>query len=185
MNLVSRRDIDRLWPRHIEESIGLYPLLRGASVLDVGTGAGLPGMVLAILDTTDRRYTLLERSERKCRFLRHVVAELQLNNVQVVCADFDSAECPAEGYATLCARALASPAVLWPRLRRWLAVDGQLLIACGPTSRIDLPAEHQAQQYTLEWLTTGANLPASGEALAAANQRGVVRIRMLRKEDKQ
>jgi 16S rRNA (guanine527-N7)-methyltransferase len=188
VNLVSRRDVDRLWPRHIEESIALHSLVEGESVLDVGTGGGLPGMVLAILDAgaidSMRRYTLLERSERKCRFLRHVVAELQLNNVHVICADVDSAECPAGGYATVCARALASPALLWPRLRRWLAADGQLLIACGPQSRKDLPAEHEMQGFTLEWLTPGANAATPSETFAHTNQRGVVRISMIAKEDK-
>ena len=100
VNLVGRRDISNLWERHIEDALFLYQCLPPLNVapwlLDVGTGGGLPGMVMAILDhkpgadkpEDQRNYVLADRSERKVRFLNHVVAELKLTNVRTLCGDF-------------------------------------------------------------------------------------------------
>ena len=75
-NLVSAASLDTLWTRHFLDSAQLAPLLaddeRGHTV-DVGSGAGLPGMVLAILDA-DRRVSLVEANGKRCTFLREVAA---------------------------------------------------------------------------------------------------------------
>ncbi len=72
INLVSAREIDALWERHIGDSLGLLPFLPPAAELtDLGSGAGFPGLVLAI--ATDRPTTLVEADQRKAAFLREVV----------------------------------------------------------------------------------------------------------------
>ena len=126
INLVGREDMAQLWPRHIEDALFLYHCLptveRASWLLDVGTGGGLPGMVLGIVDSS-RNYVLLDRSERKIRFLNQVVAELKLTNVFPVCGDFLkplSAEFP-DVFNVICARAVAPPDKLWSQVNHLLS----------------------------------------------------------------
>lgn len=184
MNLVGRQDIDRLWPRHIEDSLFLYRCLPQRSqsgwVLDVGSGGGLPGMVLAIADSNEpgRNFVLFDRSERKVRFLTQVAAELKLKNVVTMNGDFtqpitDANESlgllpdatgarlavPAQ-FPVICARAVAPPDELWDNLQHLLADNGELLVACGPQTREQLPSGVQVEWYENR----------------ASNGRGVVRL---------
>ena len=127
-NLVSRRDLLRLRERHIEDSLALLPWCAG-TVVDVGSGAGLPGVPLAIARPR-MAVALLERSERKCAFLRHVALELDLDNVAVLQADARRWR-PTEGFDTGVARAVAPPPAAWRLLRPLLAPAGSALL---PTS---------------------------------------------------
>ena len=124
-NLVSRGDLLRLRERHIEDSLALLPWCAG-SVVDVGSGAGLPGVPLAIA-RPEMAVALLERSEHKCAFLRHVARELDLDNVVVLQADARRWR-PAEGFDTGVARAVAPPAAAWRLLRPLLAPAGSALL---------------------------------------------------------
>lgn len=77
-NLVGPRTLDRVWMRHIADSAQLLPLVPTARKwIDIGSGAGFPGMVLAILlrDRTDSEVHLVESNSRKCAFLRAVSRE--------------------------------------------------------------------------------------------------------------
>ena len=97
-------------------------------------------MVLGIVDNK-RNYVLLDRSERKIRFLNQVVAELELTNVFPVCADFLeplSAELP-DVFNAICSRAVAPPDKLWGQINHLLSKKGELLVACGPQTRQQLP----------------------------------------------
>jgi len=81
--LVGPREQDRVWDRHVLNSAAMAPLLpRTGSVLDVGSGAGLPGIPLA-LARPDLTVVLLEPLLRRATFLQEVVAELGLANVRV------------------------------------------------------------------------------------------------------
>ena len=81
--LVGPREQDRIWDRHLLNSAAMAPLLpRAGSVLDVGSGAGLPGVPLA-LARPDLAVVLLEPLLRRATFLQEVVAELGLGNVRV------------------------------------------------------------------------------------------------------
>lgn len=75
-NLVGRGDLDRLWERHVEDSLQLVPLAagRGARWIDLGSGGGFPGLVVAIArDGTDM--TLVEANGKKAAFLAHAAGE--------------------------------------------------------------------------------------------------------------
>ena len=76
-NLTGVRGADEVVDRHLVESFALRPLLKGTHVADVGSGGGLPGVPLAIVEP-ERRFTLIESRAKRVRFLRHVVAELEL-----------------------------------------------------------------------------------------------------------
>lgn len=92
INLTAIRDAAETWDRHVLDSLTLLPVLGEAEigegrervrVLDVGSGGGLPGLVLACV-MPDADFVLLDSTEKKCRFLSHAAAELGLANVTVV-----------------------------------------------------------------------------------------------------
>lgn len=79
-NLTSIRDPKEMLIKHILDSLVVSPYLEGKTFIDVGTGAGLPGIPLAILNP-EKAFTLLDSLGKRIRFLKHVVFELQLTSV--------------------------------------------------------------------------------------------------------
>lgn len=82
-NLTAIRDLDAMITRHLLDSLSISPFVVGKRVLDVGTGAGLPGIPLAII-YPDKQFTLLDSNQKKTRFLQQVVYTLKLHNVKIV-----------------------------------------------------------------------------------------------------
>jgi len=84
INLVSPSTLNDVWGRHILDSAQLWPILReiNAPVIDLGSGGGLPGIVLAIAGI--KQITMVESDTRKCIFLREVSRETKLTNVNVI-----------------------------------------------------------------------------------------------------
>jgi 16S rRNA (guanine527-N7)-methyltransferase len=128
-NLTAVRDPAEMVTRHLLDSLVVLPHVRGRAV-DVGSGAGLPGLPLAIADPA-LHVTLLDSNGKKARFLRHVQRQLALPNVEVVEARAE-AHAPAAPFDTVVTRAFGS---LRDFLRstgglaadgRWLAMKGKL-----------------------------------------------------------
>lgn len=105
-NLTAVRDPAEMQSLHIADSISVAPFLRGKSCLDVGSGAGLPGIPLAILQP-DRQFTLLDTNGKKTRFIQQAVLELGLPNVKVVQTRVESWQ-PAAPFEAIISRAFAS-----------------------------------------------------------------------------
>jgi 16S rRNA (guanine527-N7)-methyltransferase len=129
-NLTGVRGADEVVDRHLVESFALRALLKGTFVADVGSGAGLPGLPLAIAEP-QRHFTLIESRAKRVRFLRHVVAELGLTNTEVahVRAEDLTVERP---FDTVLARAVAPPAELL-RICRHLTAAGSILLLLTAT----------------------------------------------------
>lgn len=81
-NLTAIRDVDQMINLHLLDSLSTLPFITGEKIIDVGTGPGLPGMVLAIC-FPEKRFTLLDSNGKKTRFLTQVKMELGMNNVTV------------------------------------------------------------------------------------------------------
>ena len=132
--LIGPRETDRLWCRHIMNSVSLRGLIDcGAAVVDVGSGAGLPGIPLA-LARPDLRVTLLDSLLRRTQFLEAVVDELGLTSrVSVVRA---RAEETGQSYDVVVARAVAPLVKLVP----WCAqlMRGGLLALKGSSARKEI-----------------------------------------------
>src|SRR5690606_40203064 len=91
--LIGPLELPRLWSRHVVNSVLVAPLLRSGRVGDVGSGAGLPGLVLAIA-RPDAHLVLIEPMERRVDWLTEEAAALGLDNVEVVRARAEEAELP-------------------------------------------------------------------------------------------
>jgi len=86
VNLISRKDEDQIVSRHFLESIGFLKACdfpSQARVLDLGSGAGFPGIPMALI-RPDLSMILVESTKKKAEFLRHIVKKLDLNNIQVI-----------------------------------------------------------------------------------------------------
>lgn len=107
INLVSNGSLSDFWNRHIVDSCQLIPYVRGRKVLDVGSGGGFPGMVLAIAGDFD--VTCVDSDSRKMIFLSEV-ARLTQTKVRIITARVE--EMPEEKFDTVCARGFADLSVL-------------------------------------------------------------------------
>ena len=102
-NLVARSSLDAVWHRHIADSAQLVPLgASGSAWVDIGSGAGLPGLVIAII--TEDPVTLIEPRKLRAEFLRRAANELELAKVVVVASKAQSAS---GHYDVITARAVA------------------------------------------------------------------------------
>ena len=79
VNLTAIRDRDQMVTAHIDDSLSARPLLKGTRILDVGTGAGFPGLPLAIVEP-DREFHLVDSNNKKIQFVQHVAGVLFLRN---------------------------------------------------------------------------------------------------------
>ena len=144
--LIGPREVDRLWDRHIDNSLAVTEdracLPADATVLDVGSGAGLPGIVWAIA-RPDLDVTLLEPLERRIRFLELAVAQLEVRNVTVVRGR--AQDCHAQ-YDRVTARAVAAMSKLLPWLAPLVAGGGRMVLMKGERAEAEIT---QAQP----WLT--------------------------------
>lgn len=82
-NLTAIRDPREMVIKHLLDSLSIYPHIQGKSVLDVGTGPGLPGIPVSICDT-NKHWTLIDSNGKKTRFLLQMKADLALHNLDVV-----------------------------------------------------------------------------------------------------
>ena len=105
-NLVAPRERDFLLTRHLLDSLSIANWLQEGSLLDVGTGAGLPGLPLAIIDP-QREVTLVDSAGKKIRFIRHVGRALKLENIHPVHGRIEEWE-QTGGYANITSRAFSS-----------------------------------------------------------------------------
>ncbi|MBB3693862.1 16S rRNA (guanine527-N7)-methyltransferase [Sphingomonas sp. BK580] len=104
-NLIAPATVEQIWSRHLLDSAQLLDLAgRGGEWLDIGTGAGFPGMVIAAL--SDRPVTMVEPRARRVDFLSAAAAELGLHNATVVRGRVETL--PPRHYAVISARAVAS-----------------------------------------------------------------------------
>lgn len=94
-NLTAIRDLTKMVAAHLLDSLSVVPFLSGENVLDVGSGAGLPGIPIAVAKP-NCKVTLLDSNHKKAAFLRQAVADLALKNANVVCDRVESWAAPAE-----------------------------------------------------------------------------------------
>lgn len=133
LGLIGPLEPPRLWSRHIINSVLLAPLLRPGVVGDVGTGAGLPGLVLAIA-RPDVNFVLIEPMERRVEWLRSETARLDLGNVEVIRARGEEASLRVP-LDQVTARAVSALKTLIPLTAPLVRAGGELVFMKG--ARVD------------------------------------------------
>lgn len=137
-NLTAIRDPLEMVTKHLLDSLAVLPQLHGGTVLDVGSGAGLPGIPLAIADAA-RQFTLLDSNGKKTRFLLQAKGELRLSNLSVVHSRLERYR-PGQLFDTVTARAFASLADMVAGTAHLLAPGGTLLAMKGEYPQDELEA---------------------------------------------
>jgi len=129
-NLTAVRDPEQMVTLHVLDSFSILPHLANAHTLvDVGTGAGLPGIPLAIA-RPDLRVTLLDSSHKKATFLEQARAELKLENVAVACERVERWH-PQAKFDAVVSRAFAELADFVQGARHLVSADGTMLAMKG------------------------------------------------------
>jgi 16S rRNA (guanine527-N7)-methyltransferase len=149
LGLIGPLEPPRLWTRHIINSVLVAPLLRPGVVGDIGTGAGLPGLVLAIA-RPDVEFVLIEPMERRVAWLEEQVAHLSLDNVIVRRA---RAEEVAQEFTLdqVTARAVSAFAKLIPLTVPLVRTGGELVLMKGANAEREVDAASKAiRKYHLE-----------------------------------
>ncbi len=128
-NLTSVRKPRDIVCRHILDSLAIVPYLHGHHILDLGTGAGLPGIPLAAA-RPDITVTLLDSNAKKLRFVRHVMADLRLDNVRVRHCKMEDYR-PAQPFDTVVCRAFSSLADILRHVNEVCTEQGRILAMKG------------------------------------------------------
>lgn len=135
-NLTAVRNPEEMVGFHLLDSLAVLPYIKPGTIADIGTGAGLPGIPLAIC-LPDCRFTLVDSNSKKTRFVQQAVLELQLKNVEVVHSRVELL--PVDGlYSTVITRAFASMPEIINLAGHILADDGWLLAMKGRTPEQEL-----------------------------------------------
>ncbi|HYA38968.1 MAG TPA: 16S rRNA (guanine(527)-N(7))-methyltransferase RsmG [Candidatus Methylomirabilis sp.] len=149
-NLTAVRDPEQMVPRHLLDSLSVLPFLQGSRVLDIGTGAGLPGIPLA-LARPELTFTLLDSNAKKTRFVTQAIHELGLQNVQVVQERVEKFH-PTEKFDTLIARAFASIPDMLAASRHLCSSHGRFLLMKGVFPQEELAAVTDGYQAEVKAL---------------------------------
>lgn len=169
-NLTAVTEPGEMVDRHLVDSLSIRPFLQGRRVLDAGTGAGLPGVVLAIVEP-DRHFILVDSNGKKIRFLRHIKRSLELDNIEPIQARVEtlSLDPPPD---EIIARALAPLPRLVEWLSPWLATGARLLAMkaeIGESERAGVGDAYNVAIEPLSWPGQTAN-----RSLAIVESRGPI-----------
>jgi len=151
LNLIAARDTTVVWQRHIEDSLQLAPLVPtdASRAVDLGTGGGFPGLVLAL--ATGIPFDLIESDRRKAAFLRTAIRETGAPAVVHACRIEAAQVVPAQ---LVTARALAPLARLLPMAARLLTEDGLCLFLKGAN------LDEEVAEAERTWSMTTSRVPS-------------------------
>lgn len=152
-NLTAIRDEQAMVSLHLLDSLAIVPWLEGRSVLDVGTGAGLPGIPIAIA-RPDLKITLLDSCGKKTYFLQEVKRALGLQNIEVIHSRAETYY-PPQPFETIICRALSEVAQILTWTKHLLADRGQWILMKGKTPYQELASisyPHTTCKYTVPFI---------------------------------
>nr|HAT8713786.1 16S rRNA (guanine(527)-N(7))-methyltransferase RsmG [Legionella jordanis] len=152
-NLTAVRDLDSMVTRHLLDSLAIIPWVKGPAILDVGSGAGLPGIPLALY-SSNWQIILLDSNGKKIRFLQEVKRSLNLNNVHIVQSRVENYH-PPSAFDTVTSRAFSDLAQMlqWTshlvhREGIWLAMKGRY----PETELASINLPYQVESYSVPGL---------------------------------
>ena len=136
-NLTAIREPVDMVDKHLLDSLSIQPYLHGRRIADIGTGAGFPGLPLAVVNPR-RQFTLIEATGKKVQFVRHAIETLHIENVEIVQARAETWR-PRAPFDSVIARALGKLADFICVAGHLCARDGRMLAMKGrePTAEIE------------------------------------------------
>ncbi len=147
-NLTAIRDPWQMLVRHVMDCLVVLPYLNGREVLDVGTGAGLPGILFAII-RPDAQMTLLDGNHKKIRFVRQASIELGLANVESVCQRVEQWD-KREYYDIVISRAYSHLQQFYQQTQHFIKKSGYLLAMKGQLRQQELQLlAHEKVTYSV------------------------------------
>jgi 16S rRNA (guanine527-N7)-methyltransferase len=150
-NLTGITDLDTMVSRHVLDSLAIHRYLHGTTIADAGTGAGFPGLPLALVNP-ERRFTLIDSNGKKIRFVSHAVRTLGLMNVEPLQTRVEALR-PERPFDTVVARAFAALPELLETVAPLCGSDTRVLAMKGkwPQDELDaLPSRWRlAESHTL------------------------------------
>jgi len=169
INLVSRGSIPDIWSRHIIDSAQLYPLSpsRARRFLDIGSGGGFPGLVLALIARQERpgsHMLLIESDQRKATFLREAV---RLTAAPVDVISKRAEQVPAQGAEFVTARALAPLSDLLGYVFPHISRDGVAVLPKGTSAEVEIGIARNDWMFDLDVLPSQTD--TSGRLLRITN----------------
>jgi 16S rRNA (guanine527-N7)-methyltransferase len=153
INLTAILDPEEMVSAHILDSLAVRPFIAGPQVIDIGTGAGFPGLPLAIAEP-DIEFALLDSNGKKISFVRHMIGELGLANVTATKARAED-YAPGKRFDTVIARALATVPRLVELSAHLVREDGQLLALKGkyPAEELEAMTAFPEWEFSVTQLT--------------------------------
>lgn len=158
-NLTAIRNMDDMVIKHLLDSLSILPFIDASPVLDVGTGAGLPGIPLALC-LPDYQFVLLDSNSKKTRFLTQVKIELDIENIEVIHSRIEEYQ-PSSGFEIITCRAFAALNTVLDRTQHLVTSTTRVMAMKG---REDMPelAEGYSQRaihkLQVPWLNEDRHL---------------------------
>ena len=152
-NLTAIRDQDQMVIRHILDSLSISPYINTSPVMDVGTGAGLPGIPLA-LTMADKKFVLVDSNSKKTRFLTQAKIELGIDNIEIIHSRVEDFK-PDYPVAIITCRAFAALNTILDRTQHLVTSTTRILAMKARQDVPDLPAGfEQLDDHALQvpWL---------------------------------
>ncbi len=144
-NLTAVREQENMVRLHILDSLAVMPFIQGHRVADIGTGAGLPGIPLAIF-SPDVEFTLVDSNSKKTRFVQQAILELKLKNVKVIYSRVENIQADTL-FSTVIMRAFASLEDIM-RLS-WHLIDKEGILLAMKGQKPDQELDKIAQPYSI------------------------------------
>lgn len=158
LNLVAAEELNHLPHRHFADSLQLAPFIVRGRLVDLGSGAGFPGLVIAAA-RPEIEAILIESDSRKAAFLRTAAREMGLRNVTVLAARIEAV--PPQGADHVSARALAPLPRLLGYVHRHLHDEGTALLMKGDRWRTEVDAARQMWDFRLNAIPSATKLGAA------------------------
>jgi len=153
-NLTAIRHTEEMVRLHLLDSLAILPYVEGKRVIDIGTGAGLPGIPLAIC-LPETEFVLLDSNAKKTRFVQQAILELKLANVQVFTSRVEQYQ-PEWLFSTVLTRAFASLPDIVEKTSHLLAQAGVLLAMKGQAPDLEL---RQLSEKSIKSTVTPITVP--------------------------